>query len=39
MEPEPVRKGFNQLTNEEIQELIEAKDSENTRKETKNAVF
>ena len=38
MEPEPVRKRFSQLTNEEIQELVEAKDSENTRKATKNAV-
>ena len=33
-----VRKRFKWLTNEEIQELVEAKDSENTRKATKNAV-
>ena len=38
MEPEPVRKRFKQLTNEEIQQLVEAKDSENTRRATKNAV-
>ena len=33
-----VRKRFKRLTNEEIQELVEAKDSENTSKATKNAV-
>ena len=38
MEPEPVRKRFKQLTNEEIQQLVEAKDSENTRRATKNVV-
>ena len=38
MEPEPVRKRFKQLTNEEIQQLVEVKDSENTRRGTKNAV-
>ena len=32
MEPEPVRKRFKQLTNEEIHGLVEAKDWENTRK-------
>ena len=31
MEPEAVRKRFKRLTNEEIQQLVEAKDSENTR--------
>ena len=31
MQPEAVRKRFRRLTNEEIQQLVEAKDSENTR--------
>ena len=40
MEPsEAKRKHFSRLLEEEIQNLIEGKDSENTRKATKNAVF
>ena len=31
MQPEAVRKRFKRLTNEEIQQLVETKDSENTR--------
>ena len=39
MEPsEAKRKRFSRLSEEEIQNLIEGKDSENTRKATKNAV-
>ena len=39
MEPSKVkRKCFSRLSVEEIQNLIEGKDSENTRKATKNAV-
>ena len=39
MEPrEAKRKRFSRLLEEEIQNLIEGKDSENTRKATKNAV-
>ena len=39
MEPsEAKRKHFSRLSDEEIQDLIEGKDSENTRKATKNAV-
>ena len=39
MEPaEAKRKRFSRLSAEEIQHLIEGKDSENTRKATKNAV-
>jgi len=35
---EAKRKRFSRLSEEEIQNLTEGKDSENTRKETKNAV-
>ena len=39
MEPsEAKRKRFSRLSEEEIQNLIEGKNSENTRKATKNAV-
>jgi len=39
MEPsETKRKRFSRLSEEEIQNLVEGKDSENTRKATKNAV-
>ena len=39
MEPsEAKRKRFSRLSEEEIQNLVEGKDSENTRKATKNAV-
>jgi len=39
MEPSQAkRKRFSSLSEEEIQNLIEGKDSENTRKATKNAV-
>ena len=39
MEPsEAKRKRFSRLSEEEIQNLIEGKDSENTRKASKNAV-
>ena len=39
MEPsEAKRKRFSRLSEEEIQKLIEGKNSENTRKATKNAV-
>ena len=35
---EAKRKRFSRLSEEEIQNLVEGKDSENTRKATKNAV-
>ena len=39
MEPSEAKgKRFSRLSEEEIQNLIEGKDSENTRKATKNAV-
>ena len=39
MEPsEAKRKHFSTLSEEEVQNLIEGKDSKNTRKATKNAV-
>ena len=39
MEPgEAERRRFSSLSEEEMQNLIEGKDSENTRKATKNAV-
>ena len=39
MEPiQAKRKRFSRLSEEEIQNIIEGKDSENTRAETKNAV-
>jgi len=39
MEPrEAKRKRFSRLSEEEIQDLVEGKDSENTKKATKNAA-